>query len=138
MTSPEQEQTRASTRSRFEQLTDLGRLGAVVHFVGYLACLAGCLLLVELGFKEEVHTAIGTAERFARAHLSVWLADKLSMAGSGEGSVTLLGLNLATLGSAYIVTKVLSVPRILLTLAITPAIARRLQRDAPTSPERGA
>ncbi len=119
-------------RSRLEQLTDLGRLGAIVHFAGYLACLAVCLVLVELGFKEEVQHAIGAAERFCRTHVSVWLADKLSMARAGEGGTTLLGLNVATLGSAYIVTKVLSVPRMLLTLAITPAIARRLERSLPT------
>ena len=119
-------------RSRLEQLSDLGRLGAVVHFAGYLACLAVCCVLVELGFREEVHTAIGAAERIARAHVSTWLADKLSMARAEDGGVTLLGLNLATLGSAYVVTKVLSVPRILLTLAVTPAIARRLERASET------
>jgi hypothetical protein len=120
-------------RSRLQQLTDLGRLGAVVHFAGYVVCLGACLLLVELGFKREILDAIAAMERFARAHVSAWIADKLSLASAGDAGVQVLGFDLATLGSAYLVTKMLSVPRIFVTLAITPPIARRLERPTRSS-----
>ena len=116
-------------KTRLEAITDLGALGAVVHFVGYLGCLALCLALIEAGLRDELMALIAGMERFARAWIGDGVADLLNKAGNEDGGFTILGFNAATLGSAYLVTKLLSPPRILLTLAVTPLVARRLRKE---------
>ncbi len=116
-------------RTRLEAITDLGALGAVIHFVGYLGCMALCLVLIEFGLRDELMALIAAMERFARTWIGDGVADLLGKAGSEDGSFTILGFNAATLGSAYLVTKLLSPPRILLTLAVTPLVARRLRKE---------
>jgi len=114
----------AAPPSRMQKLLALGKLGAVVHFVCYLLCIAIFTLLIELGFRDPIMAGLAWLEGFARAHLGTWLADKL--AAASDGGMTLFGMSLATLGGAVVATKVLSIPRMMLTAAITPAIARRL------------
>lgn len=121
-------------KTRLEQLTDLGTLGALVHFAGYLCCLALCLALIEAGFRDELMGLVGSIERFARTWIGDGVANLLAKAGSENGSFTILGFDAATLGGAYLVTKLLSPPRILLTLAITPLVARRIRKEPGPMP----
>jgi hypothetical protein len=93
-----------------DRLASLGMLGLVVHYI----CLATFVGLVALGLD------MGLAERVP------WVAERVGTAGIWIG--------------AYGLAKVLTIPRIALTVAITPFVARRIgYGQAPaSSPEPAA
>ncbi|MFZ5475588.1 MAG: FAM210A/B-like domain-containing protein [Myxococcota bacterium] len=89
--------TTAATRPSWKQrLEQYGKLGFVVYFSIFFLTIGLFAAMLKLGFAERIP----------------WLA---SHAGDG-----------ATLVAAYALTKLVQVPRIALTLAITPVIARRM------------
>lgn len=91
-------------RSWSDRLAELGTLGAVVHLVGFAACMI----------------AMGAGIRFGLLDAWPWLAERLP-----ADATTWIG--------AYALTKVLSLPRIGVTLAVTPVVARLRGRASPES-----
>lgn len=88
-----------------ERLAALGTVGLVVHFSIFGLCIA----------------AMAAGIRYGLLELVPWLAERLP-----NGATTFVG--------AYALTKVLTIPRLALTCAVTPLVARLLGRSAPAEP----
>lgn len=112
-----------------EKLAPYGKLGLFVYLGTTCISMIVFLTLLNLGFRDTVIGWIGASENFARAYVGVGIADFIARTGNVSGGST-------TVVAAYVITKLLQVPRIMLTVAITPVIARFLRRepasDAPT------
>ncbi len=111
------------------KLAPYGKLGLFVYLGTTCVSMIVFLTLLNLGFRESIIGWIGATEHFARAHVGTGVADFIARSGNVSGGST-------TLVAAYVITKLIQVPRIMLTVAITPVIARLLRReptsDAPT------
>lgn len=88
-----------------QKLEVYGRLGLYVYVVLYVGSLATFFVLLQMGVQDRVP----------------WIAEHV---GSG-----------ASIGGAWLLNKVIQVPRILATLAITPVVARWLGRELPLDVE---
>lgn len=88
-----------------QRLEAYGRVGFYVYLAIWLGTLAVFFTLLELGLQDELP----------------WLAEH-----AGQG---------ASLAGAWLLTKVVQVPRIAATLAVTPAVARWTKRGPPADVE---
>jgi uncharacterized membrane protein len=104
--------------SRMERLKALieqyGRLAIVLHFAVWIACVGLFTAVFHLGFGGDLPGALAEADVPGTA----WLAEHLGAFGFA-------------LTAGYAVTQVLKLPRIALTLALTPILARRFGHVAP-------
>lgn len=82
-----------------DRLEELGRIGLFVHLAGFVVCMIAMSVGIQHGLLASWP----------------WLAEHLP-----TGATTLVG--------AYALTKALSVPRIVITVTITPFLARVLGR----------
>ena len=88
-----------------ERLAALGTIGLVVHFSVFFTCIG----LMAVGI------------RYGLLELIPWLAERLP-----ADATTLVG--------AYALSKVLTIPRLALTCAVTPVVARVLGREGTPTP----
>ena len=86
-----------------------GRLAVVLHFTVWFACIGLCTALVHLGLGATLPGVLESAAVPGAA----WMADHLGAFG-------------LALTGGYAITQLLKLPRIALTLALTPVLARRL------------
>lgn len=86
-----------------KRLEAYGRLGIYVYLAIWIGTMATFFVLLKLGVQERVP----------------WLASH-----AGEG---------ATLGAAWLLAKVVQIPRIGATLVVTPFVARWVGRRAPAN-----
>lgn len=84
-----------------EKMDALGKLGLYVYLSTFVISMITFYTLLKTGVSEQIP--------WIQAH-----------AGSG-----------AAFGGAWVLTKVIQIPRILLTLAITPLLAKLLEKRAP-------
>ena len=110
-----------SWRSR---LAPYGKLGVVIYLGTTCVSMIVFATLLHLGFRESLAGAVTAATNAVRMHLGEGLADAVTPTGNLAGT---------TFVAAYVLTKLVQVPRILFTVAVTPWVARRLAR-APVQP----
>lgn len=91
-----------------KKIEQYGKLGIIVYLSIFTLSLLGSAALLKMGLADKIP----------------WIADNPKIGTS------------ATFVGAYLLTKAIQIPRLLLTLAITPAIARWTgQPVAPITPE---
>jgi hypothetical protein len=88
---------------------EYGRLAVILHFAVWFACIGLGTTLVHLGFGDSVRATLEEAA----VPGARWMSDNL-----GTFGISLTG--------GYAITQLLKFPRIALTLALTPILARRL------------
>jgi hypothetical protein len=103
------------------RLEPYGKLGLVIYLATTCISMVVFGTLLHLGFRDTLAGAVASGASLVRSHLGAGLADTLTPSGNLTGT---------TLVAAYVLTKLVQVPRILFTLAITPWVARRLARPA--------
>ena len=109
-----------------KRLAPYGRLGLMIYLGTTCVSMVVFATLLHLGFRDALAGAVTSAANIVRAHLGEGLADALTPTGNLAGT---------TLVAAYVLTKLVQVPRILFTVAVTPWVAQRLAR-APMQPTR--
>lgn len=88
---------------------EYGRLAIVFHFAVWFGCIGLMTVLLHLGFGESLPATLEEAS----VPGAQWMAEHL-----GAFGISLTG--------GYALTQLLKIPRIALTLALTPILARRL------------
>jgi hypothetical protein len=103
------------------KLAPYGRLGLYIYLGTTCVSMVVFLTLLHFGFRDTLVGWIAASEQFARANVGAGVADFIASTGSLSGGST-------TVVAAYAITKLIQVPRIMFTVAITPAVARYFRR----------
>jgi ACR3 family arsenite efflux pump ArsB len=106
------------------RLAPYGRLGLMIYLGTTCVSMVVFGTLLHLGFRDPLAQALASVTGVVRNHLGSGLADALTPSGNLTGT---------TLVAAYVLTKLVQVPRILFTVAVTPWVARRLARESGTA-----